>query len=97
MTVINMPSVLAFDRKLEPSDALMSSGIWDQNQWQPINLFDRRNRAVKSNFKPEVLDDKEELDKQSAEANLAWGDDASLQHEHDTCLLYTSPSPRDRG
>lgn len=88
MPTLTLPSVLAFDRKLEPSDALMHSGNWgdinDEKLWQVIELFERRNRAVKSNFKPEVLDDEEELQKQIAEANLAWGDDAALSHEHDT-------------
>ena len=88
MPNLTLPSVLAFDRKLEPSDALMHSGLWgninDDKAWQAIELFERRNRAVKSNFKPDVLDDEEELQKQIAEANLAWGDDAALSHEHDT-------------
>jgi len=87
MTTLTLPSVLAFDRKLEPSDALMHSGSWqdinDDKAWQVVELFERRNRAVKSNFKQEVLDDEEELQKQIAEANLAWGDDAALSHEHD--------------
>ncbi len=88
MTTLTLPSVLAFDRKLEPSDALMHSGNWENinndKYWQAIELFERHNRAVKSNFKQEVLDDEEELQKQIAEANLAWGDDAALSHEHDT-------------
>lgn len=65
MTNLTLPSVLAFDRKLEPSDALMHSGNWgnfnNDDQWQAIRLFDRRNRAVKSNFKQEVLDNEVEL------------------------------------
>ncbi len=94
MTTLNLPSVLAFDRKLEPSDGVMFSGNWQQireeSSWQPIKLFDRRNRAVKSNFKQEVLDNEEELQKQIAEANLAWGDDASLKHGHDALRLSFS-------
>jgi len=86
--MITLPSVLAFDRKLEPSDALMFSGCWntmnDDKAWSAIELFERRNRAVKSNFKQEVLDDEAQLQKQIAEANLSWGDDAALTHEHDT-------------
>ncbi len=91
MTNLTMPSVLAFDRKLEPSDALMYSGTWDsihtENLWQAIELFERRNRAVKSNFKQEVLEDEVELQKQTAESNLSWGDDAALDHKHDTLKL----------
>jgi len=94
MTNLTLPSVLAFDRKLEPSDAIMHSGKWvnieDSTQWQEIELFDRRNRAVKSNFKKEVLENEEELKKQSAEANLAWGDDAALAHDNDTLKISFS-------
>ena len=94
MTTITMPTVLAFDRKLEPSDALMYSGRWEainsDETWDKIELFERRNRAVKSNFKQEILEDEEELQKQIAEANLAWGDDAALLHEHDTLKVSFS-------
>lgn len=94
MTNLTLPSVLAFDRKLEPSDALMHSGNWesikDHKAWKTIELFDRRNRAVKSNFKQEVLDDEEELQKQISEANLAWGDDAALAHDSDTLRVSFS-------
>lgn len=94
MTTLTLPSVLAFDRKLEPSDAIMHSGCWnnmnDESTWQPIHLFERRNRAVKSNFKPEVLNDEEALQKQMAEANLSWGDDAALKHGQDTLRLSFS-------
>jgi len=94
MTNLTLPSVLAFDRKLEPSDALMHSGNWvdikDDKAWGAIELFDRRNRAVKSNFKQEVLDNEEELQKQIAEGNLAWGDDAALTHDNDTLRVSFS-------
>lgn len=94
MTDINLPSVLAFDRKLEPSDALMFSGNWseigDDKKWSPIELFERRNRAVKSNFKKEVLDDEEKLQEAIREANLSWGDDAALAHNNDTLKLSFS-------
>lgn len=94
MSIVNVPSVLAFNRKLEPSDALMYSGNWndfkDDNKWVPIPLFNRRNRAVKSNFKQEVLNDEELLQKEITEANLSWGDDAALEHKHDTLKVSFS-------
>ncbi|TMP39755.1 type I-F CRISPR-associated protein Csy3 [Pseudoalteromonas citrea] len=94
MSTIKLPSVLAFDRKLEPSDGVMFSGSWqdigNDKNWQPIVLFERRNRAVKSNFTQEVLDDEEALQKQIAEANLSWGDDGSLKHGQDTLRLSFS-------
>lgn len=94
MSDIKFPSVLAFERKLEPSDALMYSGNWqdinDDKAWQPIALFERRNRAVKSNFKPEILKDEKKLQEAVAEPNLSWGDDAALLHEHDTLKIQFS-------
>lgn len=94
MSDIKFPSVLAFERKLEPSDALMYSGSWqdinDDKAWHPISLFERRNRAVKSNFKPEVLKDEKKLQEAVAEPNLSWGDDAALLHEHDTLKVSFS-------
>lgn len=90
MTIENLPSVLAFDRKLEPSDALMFSGNWNDKEWSPIKLFERRNRAVKSNFKQEILNDEEQLQKEITEANLSWGDDAALAHNHDTLKVSFS-------
>ena len=94
MSHLTLPTVLAFDRKLEPSDALMYSGSWervkDSSQWKAIELFDRRNRAVKSNFKQDILDDEGALQKQIAEPNLAWGDDAALEHDNDTLKVSFS-------
>ena len=94
MPTLTMPTVLSFDRKLEPSDAVMHSGNWGDigkaNDWKPITLFDRRNRAVKSNFKQEVLNDEEELKKQIEEPNLSWGDDAALPSDRDTLKISFS-------
>ena len=53
-TGLTLPSVLAFSRKLEVSDALMASGVWSDidksEQWQPIALHEKRNRATHSQF-----------------------------------------------
>ncbi len=94
MTELTIPSVLAFDRKLEPSDAIMYSGNWtdiaQKDKWQVIELFERRNRAVKSNFKQEVLDDEEKLKEEITEPNLSWGDDAALPPNSDTLKVSFS-------
>ena len=82
MTTLTMPTVLSFDRKLEPSDAVMHSGSWDnkgeKEDWKEIELFERRNRAVFSNFTQEELDDEEVLKEKMGKPNLSWGDDARL-------------------
>lgn len=82
-TTLTVPSVLAFSRKLEVSDALMTSGLWtniDQpDAWQPITLHEKRNRATKSQFGAK--------DEEKKEPNLSWGDDASLPHNADTLRI----------
>ncbi len=79
-TVLTLPSVLAFSRKLEVSDALMASGFWTDidksGQWQPITLHEKRNRATKSQYGVK--------DEEKSEPNLSWGDDAVLPHDADT-------------
>ena len=44
-----VPSVLAFNRKIEPSDALMQSGLWSERAnstaWKNIDLHEKRNRV----------------------------------------------------
>jgi len=79
-TAFKLPSVLAFSRKMEVSDALMTSGLWSDidksDKWQPITLHEKRNRATKSQFGAK--------DEEKKEPNLSWGDDASLPHDSDT-------------
>lgn len=82
-TAFKLPSVLAFCRKLEVSDALMKSGLWsdiDQSDtWQPIALHEKRNRATHSQFGAK--------DDDKSKPNLSWGDDATLPHDADTLRI----------
>ncbi len=75
-----VPSVLAFSRKIEPSDGLMQAGLWENQDkpqaWQNIEIYDKRNRGVKSHY---GVDEKEKR-----QHNPVWGDDATLPHELDT-------------
>lgn len=75
-----VPSVLAFNRKLEASDALMLSGLWtdlnNPSAWSPITLHEKRNRATFSQYGAK--------DEDKSKPNLSWGDDASLAHDADT-------------
>lgn len=79
-SALTLPSVLAFSRKLEVSDALMTSGLWSDidksDKWQPIALHEKRNRATKSQYGAK--------DEEKSEPNLSWGDDAALPHDADT-------------
>jgi CRISPR-associated protein Csy3 len=81
-----IPSVLAFSRKLEASDALMTSGLWDDigkpDQWKTITLHDKRNRATHSQYGAKQED--------KSKPNLSWGDDAALPHDADTLRVSFS-------
>ena len=75
-----VPSVLAFNRKLEVSDALMHSGLLSDldkpEAWLPIELHEKRNRATFSQYGANEED--------KPKPNLSWGDDATLSHDADT-------------
>lgn len=81
---ISLPSVLAFERKLEVSDALMYAGGWndinevDSEKWKPIKITIRRNRSTQSAYG--ISDDAKKL------ANPVSSDnqDANLPHDRDT-------------
>lgn len=78
-----LPSVLAFSRKLEVSDALMASGLWADidkiDKWQPIELHEKRNRATHSQYGAK--------DEDKPKPNLSWGDVATLPHGADTLRI----------
>ncbi|WP_066803497.1 type I-F CRISPR-associated protein Csy3 [Moraxella oblonga] len=78
-----VPSVLAFSRKIEPSDGLMQAGLWNadvaqlsQQTWQNIELHDKSNRGVKSQYGV--------ANEEKHQPNLVRGDDASLPPHLDT-------------
>ena len=76
-----VPSVLAFSRKIEPSDGLMQAGLW-KNQaqsevWQNIELVEKRNRGTKSFYGVKT-------DEEKKHSNPVFGDDASIPHDMDT-------------
>lgn len=83
---INLPSMLAFERKLEPSDALMTAGNWDNKDktWEnkKISVLSRTLRGTKSQFN---------LDKGGREDNnISEGDDAYLPNDLDTLKVSFS-------
>jgi len=52
---MKLPTMLAFERKLETSDALMMSGNWQclgekEYEWRPIKITKRQNRSTQSAF-----------------------------------------------
>lgn len=85
MSKTTLPSMLAFERKLENSDALMFSGNWDNKnsieKWQPIAIIPRLNRSTQS--AQGIADAKKIMPNPVAASN----DDANLPLEHDTLKI----------
>lgn len=88
---LKTPSVLAFEAKLIPSDALMFAGNWDQNEWSPILVGEKSVRGTISNrLKNALANDPAKLDAEVSKANLQTVDTAALPHHTDTLKLVFS-------
>lgn len=83
---MNTPSVLAFERKLDPSDALFSAGIWgDWNSiWEPVPVREKSVRGTISNRLKAKEQDPAKLNAKVSDPNLQTIDVASLPPKRDT-------------
>ena len=82
---LKTPSVLAFEAKLVPSDALMFAGNWEKHAWQPIQVGEKAVRGTISNrLKAATANDPAKLDAEVSKANLQTVDIAALAHSTDT-------------
>lgn len=82
---LTTPSVLAFEAKLIPSDALMFAGNWESNEWTPILVGEKSVRGTISNrLKNAIASDPAKLDAEVSKANLQTVDTAALSHSTDT-------------
>ncbi len=85
---IKTASVLAFERKLDPSDALFSSGSWAQRGanagWQPIAVREKSVRGTISNRLRTKDQDPAKLDAAIENPNLQTVDVAALPADADT-------------
>lgn len=83
-------SVLAFERKLDPSDALLYAGQWaqrsDPDAWQPIEVREKSVRGTISNRLKAKDQDPAKLDASIQNPNLQTVDVATLPHEADTLM-----------
>lgn len=81
-------SVLAFERKLDPSDALFHSGNWtvrqDSSVWTPVNLREKSVRGTISNRLKTKDQDPAKLDAAIENPNLQTVDVATLPAASDT-------------
>lgn len=91
----DMASVLAFERKINPSDALMWATEWSENMLDeppiPIKVVEKNIRGTISNrLAAAVTSDPLKLKQEIEKANLQTLDSASLPSALDTLLLtYT--------
>lgn len=87
-TALKTASVLAFERKLDPSDAQLFSGNWDARQtstgWVPITLREKSVRGTISNRLKTKDQDPTKLDAAIENPNLQTVDVAALPADADT-------------
>lgn len=82
-------TVLAFDRKLNASDALFYSGLWssknDSGTWPAVPVTEKSVRGTISNrLKNAISSDPAKLDNEVQKANLQTVDAAALPTDDDT-------------
>lgn len=91
---LTTPSVLAFERKLDPSDALFAAGAWaDQNKaesWQPVAVREKSVRGTISNRLKTKDQDPAKLDAAIENPNPQTVDVATLPPEADTLRVSFS-------
>ncbi|KJZ00765.1 type I-F CRISPR-associated protein Csy3 [Pseudoalteromonas ruthenica] len=85
---LKTPSVLAFEAKLIPSDALMFAGNLGADTWLPILVGEKAVRGTISNrLRAATANDPAKLDAEVSKANLQTVDVAALPHNCDTLKL----------
>lgn len=87
-TALKTASVLAFERKLDPSDATFSSGNWQDvgsaKGWKPIAIREKSVRGTISNRLKTKDQDPAKLDREIQNPNLQTIDVATLASTDDT-------------
>lgn len=90
-TTIKTASVLAFERKLANSDAILSAGNWQGETWQPVSIEEKAVRGTISNrLKNALVSDPAKLDAEIQKANLQRVDVAALPADADTLKMSFS-------
>jgi CRISPR-associated protein Csy3 len=84
-TPLKTASVLAFERKLDPSDALFHAGDWHaRDNWTPVAIREKSVRGTISNRLKAKDQDPAKLDAAIENPNLQTVDVAALPHDADT-------------
>jgi len=81
----NTPSVLAFEKKLVPSDGFMYGTMWENRykSVKPLKLIEKSVRGVMSNR----LKTTQDADEETKKANLQRVDNCALEADQDTLKL----------
>lgn len=89
---IKTASVLAFERKLDPSDAVFHAGKWDERDntagWAPVTLREKSVRGTISNRLKTKDQDPAKLDAAIENPNLQTVDVATLPADADTLKVH---------
>lgn len=89
--ILKTASVLAFERKIDPSDALLFSGDWDQRTtaatWPAIEIREKSVRGTISNRIKAKDQDPTKVDAEIEKPNLQTVDIAALDSQHDTLQM----------
>lgn len=79
------PSVLAFEKNVVNSDALLSEGAWGGEKWRPLTLSEKSVRGTKSNqLKAADMNKDDAIKANAAQPNLQRVDVCSLSRDCDT-------------
>lgn len=93
-TSLKTASVLAFERKLDPSDALFFSAMWTDRDttaaWQPVHVREKSVRGTISNRLKTKDQDPAKLDADIQKPNLQTVDVATLPANADTLKVSFS-------
>ena len=87
-TTLKTASVLAFERKLDPSDAIFRAGRWEaraaSDSWAPVKINEKSVRGTLSNRRKAKDQDPAKLDAAIENPNLQTVDVAALPADADT-------------
>lgn len=90
-TALKTASVLAFERKLDPSDAMFFAGQWDDRDnldaWPSVTVREKSVRGTISNRLKAKEQDPAKLDAQIDKPNLQTVDVAALPSSADTLMV----------
>ena len=88
---LSTASVLAFERKLDPSDAMLYAGTWDDRAhptlWHPVPLHEKSVRGTISNRFKTKDQDPAKVDAAMENPNLQTVDVAALPPDADTLVV----------